>query len=279
MKVNAVVVLYNAKDDVVENIKTYIDYLETLYVIDNSDKVDHLLVDKINRISSKCIYIDNQGNKGIAYALNLGATLAIGNNANWLLTMDQDTSFVDSDCKTLIDIAFNINDDKIAIIAPLHYINENKVYDFYDTITMTSGNIINLEIFEKLKGFDNNLFIDSVDIDYCLKIYENGYLIKRVPNIILNHNLGDTKMYKIFGKTFYPTNHNYIRRYYITRNRLYVWSKYKKSYPDYIKFEKVLTLKEFIKILMFEKDKFKKMSFMVKGYIDYKKNKLGKLEK
>ncbi len=124
-----------------------------------------------------------------------------------------------------------------------------------------------------------NLFIDSVDTEYCLRIYSMRYKIKRIPSVILNHNLGDIKEYKILGVKFKPTNHNPIRRYYITRNRFYVWDKYNTLYPSFIKWEKMATVKELIKVILFEKDKLKKIQFSLNGYIDYKKNKSGKYER
>lgn len=279
MKFDAVVVVYNPDDTIIKNINSYVKYVDSLYIIDNSDTPNLDLIDKILNLSRKCEYISNKGNQGIAYALNKGAELAINNGANWLLTMDQDTSFEGDDCKTLVDTALNTDIKSVAIIAPSHQEDESTMNIFYDTMAMTSGNLINLEIYKSLNGFDNNLFIDSVDVDYCLKVYANKYLIKRLPNIILSHNLGNTKKYNICGISFSPTNHNYIRRYYITRNRLHVWSKYKEIYPAYITSEKVLTFKEFVKIIMFEENKLKKMRFMIKGYIDYRNNRFGKLEK
>ena len=39
------------------------------------------------------------------------------------------------------------------------------------------------------------------------------------------------------------------------------------------------TVKELIKVILFEKDKLKKIQFSLNGYIDYKKNKSGKYER
>lgn len=277
MKIDAVVVIYNAEYSVISNIKSYINFVNNLYIIDNSEDINLNLRKRIEEISNKCIYIDNNGNQGIANALNLGAKLAIGNGAEWLLTMDQDTSFNNDDFEKLVNIASNKNiNDAIAIISPSHYKYEKDLYAFYDTIAMTSGNLIKLNIFKKLNGFDEKLFIDSVDIDYCLRVFSNNYLVERVPSIVLNHTLGDIKTYKLFGLTFNPTNHSYIRRYYIMRNRLYIWSKYKDIHPSYVRFEKLITVREFLKIILFENDKLRKIQYMGKGYLDFKKRKFGK---
>lgn len=280
MKLFGTVILYNPNEDIVENIHSYIENIDKLYVVDNSDIKNQSLIKQIQDISDKCIYIDNNGNQGIAHALNIGADLAIQNGADWLLTMDQDSKFNDDDFikfiqKADLDSAFI---EKIGIVSPKHY-EKDHYSKFYNLITMTSGNILNLEIFLKIDQFNTNFFIDSVDTEFCLKLNMAGYKIKRISNIVLNHNLGEIKNYNFFGFKFNPTNHSYIRRYYITRNRFYLWSKYKNIYPEFIKWEKKATFKELIKIILFEKEKWLKIKFSIKGYLDYKNNKFGKYEK
>lgn len=278
MKIEGVVVLYNPDESIIENINSYIHDLKKLYIVDNSEEKNIDLIEKIKIISHKCEYIDNHGNQGIAHALNVGAKLALKNKADWLLTMDQDTSFVNSDFARFQEELGSIDISNIAIVSPSHYLQDEN-NKFYLELTMTSGNLLNLYIFKKIGEFDEKLFIDSVDTEYCLRILRNGYKIKRVPYVILNHNLGAIKKHKVFGRSFATTNHNCFRRYYIMRNRFYVWSKYNDTYPLFVKFEKKVTTKELIQIILFEKNKLQKIIFSLKGYLDYKKNKFGKYQR
>lgn len=274
MVINGVVVLYNPDETIFKNISSYINSIDKLYVIDNSENKNMDIIKKIKIFSDKCEYIDNNGNQGIANALNVGAHLAIEDEAHWLLTMDQDSRFENNDIKELIDFTKNNDTTQIGIVSPMHSENEvnNFESNFSTYIAMTSGNLLNLNIYQKIGGFEEKLFIDSVDIEYCLKLYKNNFFLQRIKKIILNHNLGN-----IQKKRFYSvTNHNYIRRYYITRNRLYIWEKYKEILPEYIKYEKYATLKEVVKIILGEKDKFKKLKMIYKGYRDYKIDRYGK---
>ncbi len=275
MKIYGVVVLYNSDVNVLNNISSYLNDVDKLYVVDNSEIYNNSLIQKLQN-DSKIQYIDNKGNRGIAYALNLGAKLAIDDNINWLLTMDQDSGFDKGSLEKMIKWINEKKTDNIAIVSPMHSVNARDNYQRqYDLVTMTSGNLLNLKIFQKIGGFDEKLFIDSVDTEYCLRLNMNGYRIKRCKEIILRHNLGDIEIKNFLFCNFYVTNHNAIRWYYIARNRLYTWKKYKKYFAWYIRYEQKMTLKQMVKIVA-EDDKILKFKMIFKGYIDYKKGKFGK---
>ena len=109
----------------------------------------------------------------------MGVKLAIKESSDWLLTMDQDSKFEKNDLFKLIESIDEDDIQNIGIISPLHNINELNMNSDNNHITMTSGNLLNLHILEKIGFFLEDLFIDSVDTEYCLRLYEHGYRIKR----------------------------------------------------------------------------------------------------
>ena len=66
MRCAGVTVLYNPDNSVVESIKTYIDDIEILFLVDNSSKDNS----KMFLFNEKIKYIPFLDYKGIAYALN-----------------------------------------------------------------------------------------------------------------------------------------------------------------------------------------------------------------
>ena len=58
---------------------------------------------------------------------------------------------------------------------------------------MTSGWLINIEIFEKQNGFFEELFVDGLDMDYCFKSHENGYLVIECGKAVINHHPAETR--------------------------------------------------------------------------------------
>ena len=79
MKLAGVVVLYNPDQKVINNINSYIDELDTLYLVDNSSADNSTLF-----THEKVEYIPLQKNTGIAHALNVGAKKAIDHNFHYL---------------------------------------------------------------------------------------------------------------------------------------------------------------------------------------------------
>jgi rhamnosyltransferase len=276
MTVAGVVVLYNPPKNIKENINSYLKEVKRLYVVDNSNNNNQALLPK----SSKIEYIPYNENKGIAYALNNACRLAIKAKFQWILTMDQDSIFKGDNLAKLIDDTNNFDYQKVAIISPYQEtkLNEPKCQDRYDypVGVITSGNLVNLDIYQKIGGFKDWLFIDGVDIEYCLNARKSGYLILRDNESILFHNLGDIFYGNLFGKRIICTNHSYIRRYYIMRNDNYIYDMYKDF--DSIYSQSTKSQKEAIEgIVFFEKDKFRKLYYSLKGYLDYKNNIKGKL--
>ena len=291
MKIAGVVVLYNPDKNVRKNIDSYIDDLDMLYVVDNSPEPN----DNSKYYKGKKIkYISNHGNKGIAYALNVGAKEAIKEKAEWLLTMDQDSSFKDDSLNKMIGFlkelktnnimssALNLKYDNLGVISALQRTMLNKDEKLkgidYPLVVMTSGNIINLATYKKVGGFKDWLFIDAVDFEFCLNIKKHKYDIIQYNEAELNHNLGHIKEYNFLGKTVYVTNHSAIRRYYITRNRHYLYDLYNEDFLDYCSIELSRTKKELLKIILFEDNKWNKIKAIYKGYKDYKRGIKGEMK-
>lgn len=279
VKIDGVVVLFNPAENVFDNIKTYSDELKILYVIDNSNKKNISFLERIKELKN-CEYIDNCGNQGIANPLNIAAKKAIANGADWLLTMDQDSSFEKASLENMISWIEQNDTTNVGIVSPLHSLAEQNMLEdeIFNTITMTSGNLLNLRVFQNVGDFMEKFFIDLVDTEYCLRLKKNGYTIKRVPTALLKHSLGAMQEYEIFGKRYVATHHSAVRRYYMTRNRLFVWREYAQVSPAFVVQDKRAVFNEFKQIILFEKNKLKKLYFILKGAYDFWKSKYGKID-
>ena len=79
---------------------------------------------------------------------------------------------------------------------------------------ITSGNFININQYNKINGFKEELFIDYVDFDLCHQFYKKNIKIGVIPNIKIQHQIGKpiTKMF--LWRKFNCMNHSPIRYYY-----------------------------------------------------------------
>lgn len=275
MKLAGVVVLYNPDQKVINNINSYIDELDALYLVDNSSADNSTLF-----MHEKVEYIPLRKNTGIAHALNIGAKKAIDHNFHYLLTMDQDSMFEKDALKNMKSI-IDADDEKdqVGIYSPFHKtaISEPVPEELFTSplVVMTSGNIINLDIYKCVEGFKEWMFIDCVDFEYGLNVRKHGYTIKQINTVFLDHELGDYEIKHVFNKKFFCDNHSALRRYYIVRNSFYLYDMYHDDYPDYCQAVVKQAKQSFFYATVFEKHGFKKLIYMIRGYRDYRKGKKG----
>jgi len=112
-------------------------------------------------------------------------------------------------------------------------------------ICVSSGSLTNVKIAKSIDGFDEKLFIDHVDHDFCLRLYRAGFYVIRANKVWIFHEIGKIKkIYILHGigkitgikwllKPYHILNHPPIRIYYQTRNLLYMLRKYKKEFTDH----------------------------------------------
>lgn len=290
-KIAAIVVTYNPDEGLNKSTKSLIKQVDSIIMVDNGSNDDGKeIINKIkNKYGEKIEVIFNEENLGIATALNKGVKYALNNDYKWILTMDQDSCAEENMVKIMLETYYAIDENErkdILSLFPtfidrgiesLDKNNENVKYEYVDA-EITSGNLLKAEIFEKAGFFDDSLFIDMVDTDYCMRLNELGIKMIRISGAILNHSIGNSKQVKKLFGTFNTSNHSATRRYYMTRNRFYTWNKYKNLNSFTLNRDKKLFKKEFVKIILGEDDKLNKVKMVLKGYKDYKNGVRGKLK-
>ena len=93
------ITLYHTDNAVVANVLSYIDDVDALYIFDNSEKPCEEIISKLRAMGNKVDYISFGENRGLSYALNFAMEKARKAGYDFLLTMDQDSSFDSGDVK------------------------------------------------------------------------------------------------------------------------------------------------------------------------------------
>lgn len=275
MKVIAGIVLYNPNiKRLSENIKAICDQVDEVILFDNGSKNKDQILSVINKKSDKCFYIPSKSNKGIAYALNVIATVAKNRKYNWLLTLDQDSiafpnlvrtyiAFLNkSKLKNIGQLTCNIKDRNIPE-SNQNLNNDNTVEKV--PFCITSGTLINLNALYEVGGFDSSFFIDWVDIEISYALRSIGYDTYKINFVGVLHELGHFSQASFFNVKVGIFNHAPIRYFYMARNSVIV----SKRFPAEDKMSKALQrqMKIAVKVLLFEKQKNKKMTAIMKGII------------
>lgn len=274
-KIAGIIVLYNPNvEETVENINSYIDEIDVLYCMDNSDKENRLFF-SIN----KCIYIPYSENKGLSFALADGCKRAVEDGATILATFDQDTFFENGCIENLANHIASNSDIRVAspnvkriirykencvrrtINNPLYSLNiEEPDY------VITSGCVFGKETYQKVGGFDQKLFIGQIDQDFCCSVRSHGGKVIRIGNVFMHQEMGNGVAHNFFGRKVYAPNLSPMRYYYIFRNERYLRKKWSKKYSRC----KVELYKYIAAILLYENNKIGKLKNILKGFKDGK---------
>lgn len=262
MKICAVVVTYfpNA-EETVSNILRYIEYVDHLIIWENTPKEklgEHKI--QIPEYDSIISYMGTGKNEGIGYALNRAVEYATKNHYTHLLTMDQDSQWVDFCAFKKLAIMYM---GKYVLACP--NVNgrwEQKIKPDVKAC-ITSGSLYDLSIFGRIGLFREDYFIDAVDTEFCYRIKRNGGSI---------YVFGQTSLMQTYGSPtklgrYTLTNYSPFRTYHIIRNHIWLW----REYPDIITPEqkkwllKSNIISRFILIVLLECDKWKKLVSLFRG--------------
>lgn len=247
-----------------KNIMAIISQVDKIYIFDNGSKN----IDDIESIfdNEKIEYIKANNNLGIAYALNRLFEQAKKDNFEWLLTLDQDSvSFpnIIANYEKFLDEADSLTSLRKDKYFYGNFIDDYKVRNV--DYCITSGNLVKIKSWELVGGFNERLFIDMVDIDFCFRMREIGLQIKKINFWGIEHEMGDGSYISLFGKRIFTGNYNSFRKYYISRNMVYVIRKYRLK-RHYYSYKRIAIL--LFATLLRETNKIEKCKSIIHGFID-----------
>lgn len=278
----ALVILYHYRDEQIRNIELYSNYIEKVYVYDNSEYTDSEKLHRINSIKG-VVLLSNGRNDGLPVAINIAAHKALESGFDWMFTFDQDSMASGEMIQTMIDfVDTTTKKSELAIVAPLisngklEFLSPVSEFSYYDRV-IQSGALHNLQVWKNIGGYDEKLFIDQVDFEYCMHVLQRGYKIIRLNTAVLLHNIEDTasEIKYIHGKKITTGKFNPLRRYYIVRNTLYCGKKYRTFFMPYYattKREREICIQG----IRYESKKRIHYKAVMLGYIDMALGRMGK---
>jgi rhamnosyltransferase len=284
MKVLAGIVLYNP--DICrleENLNAIRPQVDKLLLVDNhSQNIED--IETLFGTDGKTSFIKNKINCGIATALNQIMFYAKEHNYTWILTLDQDSVVANN----LIDVySAYTTYENIGVIScrindrNFSFKREENIccQDEEKRNVITSGSLINVSAWEAVGGFDDLMFIDAVDFDFCASLRARSYKIIKTYKTHIIHEVGHSEVVKLFGKEYLKLNHSPFRYYYMARNYIYFARKHRKDRYN-LRFL-LIPFRIMLIVSLYEKNKNMKLTKLLAGAKDglFMKIKDTKIEK
>jgi rhamnosyltransferase len=199
-------------------------------LIDNTEE-PHLAADELPH---GCSLITLGYNSGIAHAQNVGVAQALSDGASILVLFDQDSKIEPGFVKELvaplkpgtpeITSSLHVDADSGGALPSLRinrYGLKTIVHDpgsgrpYPVDIAISSGTAATKQVFEVAGDFDEALFIDLVDTEWCLRCRSRQIPILAVPSAVMRHRIGYRS---IRAGPFTILEHGPVRCYYQLRN-------------------------------------------------------------
>lgn len=229
--VYAVIVTYNPDKELLHAQYTSLSTQVTKIVyVNNGSRCDEIPQ------TQKSVILNNSSNVGLGKAQNQGINIALQENADFVILFDQDSIPPDNFVYRLMEIYEETKSHiSVGLIAPAiinAYKHTNTIEQGIlikrgrlkriplDRITevsycIASGSLIPTYVFENVGMIQEDLFIDGMDLEWCLRAKHFGFSIIQTNSTTLLHRLGNGSDNRI-------TSHSPNREYYIIRNSIWI---------------------------------------------------------
>ncbi|WP_158239178.1 glycosyltransferase family 2 protein [Uliginosibacterium sp. TH139] len=223
-------------------------------------------------------------NAGIAAAQNEGIRCALEQGATHVLLLDHDSRPLTGMVPVLIKALGRLSakGHRVAAVGPTYVdarqgnqpvfvrvkglsLSRVTVPDFEDLARVdhliASGSLISAPVLRDIGLMDDSLFIDYVDVEWCLRASSRGYEVFGCFSAQMEHSLGDEPI-RLLGRSF-PAR-TPLRHYYTFRNavaltrRSYVGSAWKQA-------NLVALVIKFVFYLSFSTSRSRHLNMMLRG--------------
>lgn len=279
----AVIITYNPNKELLDlQFNSLEKQVDKIVYIDNASN------ENINPNNEKTILVQNYHNLGLGKAQNQGIKIALNNGADFILLFDQDSV---PPCDFVLKLMQVYMEAKkifsVGLVAPAIKNDYNKDFDIenygilirgielkrvpLDRITnvsycIASGSLIPSDVFSNVGYIKEEMFIDGMDFEWCLRAKSKGFSIIQTNITFLSHRLGDGDKDRILS-------HSPLREYYIVRNS--IWMSQLSYIPLGYKLRKIIM--PFLRLVQsFRKGQWGYVKQQIKGIKDGFKYKKGR---
>lgn len=261
-KILAIIVTYYPEKELLErNIQAFMEHVDKVLIWENTPSPDKL---RYRYMTHEKVEYYGDGINSISRALNFAWKYANDKGYDYLLTMDQDSYFE--------NFAYYIQKTVYCETAPkgiwTPQMNGEKMTAAYEEIDIpiTSGMLASTKIVNTIGGWNESYTIASVDDEFFLQAHRCGIKKYKVMDASLLQRFGITQVVTVLGHKLELRNYSPQRLYDIYRNNIILIRKYPQI--DYLRKNFFhYWLKAIVLVFLFEKQRFSKTRYILKGII------------
>ncbi|WP_302074394.1 glycosyltransferase family 2 protein [Burkholderia glumae] len=236
MRLGALIILYHARDEQLARIGEVARACDALVVVDNTPAPDPRAREAALRAGVELIHHGNR--RGIAGAYNAGLAALFARGVDAVALFDQDSTVPEPFFPTMRELCGRLGAQPFLAGPRIFDENERRYLPELASNGVTvrrlaiapdapalrcaflisSGSVISREAFACLGRFDESLFIDHVDTEYCFRALARGVPVYLVPSLVLAHRIGSKRRHRVGPFEISAMHHPWYRRYYSARN-------------------------------------------------------------
>lgn len=280
-RVAAVVTTFNGGDSIRPNLERIAAQVHVVVIVDDSgDPARAAYVD--GSWINNAVILRNERNLGIAAALNRGVAHAGSMGCDWVITLDDDTllstSYID-DVLTFVRMGalpslglIACSRDDGGSVPP----SGGAGFRIKRTL-ITSGSVFDIKTFNEIGGFDESLFIDLVDFDFCTRLRKSGRVLVLLDRVGMAHKVGNSRVTRFLGLKVLVYNHAPFRLYYQMRNP-FIFARKHWTFDPLLSGYLLLDIFRLpLKALFYEAEKRARFFYLAHGLLDGLRGHAGRL--
>jgi rhamnosyltransferase len=246
-KVSSITVAFNPTPErLAEQVRALQGEVGDIIVVDNASSAAVARLPQLAGLPMRVITMPD--NKGVAHGFNTGIAAARERGAEFVLLLDDDSVPTAGMVEELLAACRGRGHEggpQVAAVGPR--VQDSRDPHDYPFIRLgwthnqhvrcsgtpgeviacdfliSSGSLVPIAALAEVGEFDEGLFIDSVDLEWCCRARARGFALYGVCSARLDHRLGDRR-HAVFN-TFELVVHSPERVYYMTRNRFLLYRR------------------------------------------------------
>ncbi len=255
-----------------------------LLIVDNRSTDEERAVIRQLRDAYSLDLIENSRNQGLGSALNTAVRwIEQRPELRFALFFDQDGFVRDGFVGELMSEYYSHSpEEHIYLVMPCMIDRDSgqlmppRTHRGRYFVAQTAGSFVSIDTFSKAGYYDENLFIEWVDYEHCIRMDSRGYRIARSANAVLYHRPGHPSTHSLLGlRKVITSNSSPVRKYYLLRNTLFVLKEYGLRYPRWFLGIAWGTVKGMGRSLIFENNRRNKLVMYCQAVVDFSRSRYG----